>query len=156
MGKQRITRGAAVVDGLVNGKVEYKNLRIPLLYVGTTGYIDTGVDLPVPCIVRKAYLDVNTLEATASSKLASAGIVGGTSTAGFLNGVSTASAGPVAGAMVASGRTMGTLFIEGSAASQFFVKEAVFLAGATADIGYQLASAHTELSADLVLEIIKL
>ena len=122
------------------------------LSTGTTGIRSYGAIVPAGFVVESAYLDIQTGEATASTKTAHVGLSGQTS--GFLLGISTASAanvGIVLPSIVPGSVTAGSLFQEGSAASGRFFKAYAVNAASAATLVSHVAEAQTELVADVVL-----
>jgi hypothetical protein len=161
MGKQRLTKGAALVggiDSLPGGSVTagspgfavgvasmaFKMARVRLS-LATTGLRTYALSLNPGDVVLDAYLDVGTQEATASAKTANLGVTG--TTAGFLAAASTASVGPVVGSLVAGSVTKGSLLSEGTAASGRFSKPYVVTATSVA-LTSQCSETHTEAVVD--------
>lgn len=132
--------------GFTTSSVSLRMVRVPFS-AATTGVYDTGFDFPAGSVVLDIWLDLPAAEATASTKTMSVGLLAsetGGATAGFLSGVSTASALTVAGSMVAGARTYGTLLQEGTAASILWKKNALITTAVS--LTTLMASAHTELT----------
>lgn len=159
MGKQRLTRGNGLLEGVTTGSAGWtmqdmnlRLLRVPLS-VGTTGIRTYNVSLNPGTMVLDCYLDVGTQETTASNRTINIGVTG--TTAGFLALASTASVGPVAGSLTAGSVTKGSLLSEGTAASGRFSKPYLVTAASVA-LTSQVAEAHTEAVVDACLVCINL
>lgn len=128
MGKMRATKGDLLVGSVTVATpgVTFGSADMALrcarvrLNCATTGLRTYGLSLNPGFVVLDAYLDVSTLETTATQKNLNVGVTG--TTAGFLAVASTASAAVVRGSMVAGSVTLGSLLSEGTAASGRFAK----------------------------------
>ncbi|MGH2738295.1 MAG: hypothetical protein ACRDHH_05720, partial [Actinomycetota bacterium] len=144
-----------------------KVAKIPITDLGT-GAKDTGFDLPTRGMVLNAILDVTTAEVTGSTKTVDVGLLAGETGGdadGFLDGVSTAATGALAGAMpVTDGTntnfftaapTLGVLFFDGllgadaAATPGVATRRPHVLNGTAKSVVYTLGSAHTELVASI-------
>jgi hypothetical protein len=114
------------------------------LNCATTGLRTYGLSLNPGEVVLDTYLDVGTLETTASTKSVNVGVTG--TTAGFLALASTASAVVVPGSLVAGSVTKGSLLSEGTAASGRFSKP--YISTASVALTSQCAEAQTEAVVD--------
>ena len=128
MGKQRGTKGDLLVGSVTvstpgvtfgSAGMSLKCARVRL-NCATTGLRTYGLSLNPGEVVLDTYIDVGTLETTASTKSVNVGVTG--TTAGFLALASTASAVVVPGSLVAGSITKGSLLSEGTAASGRFSK----------------------------------
>lgn len=152
MGKQRGTKGDLLVGsvtvatpGITFGSagMGLKCARVRL-DCATTGLRTYGLSLNPSDVVLDSFIDVSTLEATASNKTVNVGVTG--TTAGFLALASTASAVVVPGSMVVGSVTKGSLLREGSVASGQFAKP--YVSTASVALTSQCAEAQTEAIVD--------
>jgi hypothetical protein len=130
----------------------------------STGEKDTGFDLPTKGIVLDVFVDVTTLEATATTKTIDVGLLSsesGGDADGFLDGASTAAAAVVRGSItvtdgsnqnfIAAAPTLGALLRSGvlgtdaAGESAALIKTPHVLNGTAKSLTYTLGSTHTEL-----------
>jgi hypothetical protein len=129
-------------------------IRCPLADKNDTDEHDTGYDLKAGDIVKNAYVQVFTAEATASTKTIDVGLLAaesGGDADGFLDGVSTAATGMVQGTLISSGQTRGALLRVDESGGGVLVPSQAVIAAATS-IAYTLGEAATELDADIIIE----
>jgi hypothetical protein len=137
----------------------------------TSAEIDTGFDLPTKAIVEKVILDVKTAEVTGGTKTLKIGLLSsesGGNAAGFVNGISTATVGLVTGSFTyvhgtnqnyISATNWGTFLYNGQLGvdtagpnnGTINPKSHIASSVVAKSVSYQLASAHTELVADIYL-----
>lgn len=148
MGKQRGTKGDLLVGsvtvatpGITFGSagMGLKCARVRL-NCATTGLRTYGLSLNPGDVVLDSYLDVSTLESTASNKTINLGVTG--TTAGFLAVASTAAAAVVLGSMAVGSVTRGSLLREGTVASGQFAKS--YVSTASVALTSQCAEAQIE------------
>mgnify|MGYP001608873876 CR=1 FL=1 len=170
MGKARVTKGQAVVGslaaagavqagsvGFTCASVALRLARIPVS-CATTGERTYAFTFPVGAVIQRVYLDVNTQESTASAKTIDIGLLSSETSGdadGFLDGVSTASAGIVQGstAISAAARTLGVLMLDGSTASSDLSRKDHIVRGANAvTLSSTVSELQTELVADIVVQ----
>lgn len=112
----------------------------------TTGEKDTGFDFPAGAIILDVIVDIDTPESTATTKTIDVGLLSsesGGDTDGFLDGVSTATAGSIQGSLANGAVTFGLLQkVDLDGVSSVLKKHAI---GTAKSLVYQLGSAHTEL-----------
>lgn len=128
-----------------------------------TGEKDTGFDLPTKGVVFDVFVDITTLEATATTKTIDVGLLAsesGGDADGFLDGASTAAAATVRGSATATdgtnqnyfaaAPTLGVLLRTGSLGTDAAGEAAALLKtphvlnGTAKSVSYTLGSAHTE------------
>lgn len=118
----------------------------------STGEKDTGFDFPTGAIVLGVWVQISTLEATATTKTIDVGLLSsesGGDTDGFIDGLSTAAAGVKQPTITASAVTYGVLLhTDLDGVSNVFEPHVITTAKS---LVYQLGSAHTELDADIVV-----
>jgi uncharacterized NAD(P)/FAD-binding protein YdhS len=144
--------------GFTTASVALRVARIPITTLTGAAEVDTGYALPLNSVVKNVMVEVKTREQTGSTKSISVGILttqGGV-TAQFLDLASTASVQCVQGSLIAGSVTRGSGLREGTAASGIFPKNFVVAGSGALNIAYNLASAHTELVADIVVEYLQI
>ncbi len=167
----RITRGNALVGGItIDGptgspagvlQVVPKVIKVPVVAL-TTGTKDTTIDLPTKGLVLDVWVDVRTKEDTATTKTIDVGLLNSESGGdldGFLDGISTATAGVITSSLVSGSVTAGVLFLEtvtDSAPATHSARKPHVLNGTAKSLVYVLGSAHTELIADIYVSYIDL
>ena len=157
---QKLTGGRGKIGALALSGGSIRILRFPVSTSTNGVERSTGFALLSGTVVRRAYVAVKTLEATASTKTISVGLLSsetGGATNGFLNAVSTASAQIVAGNPAFTGTSVqfGSLLAVNAASAQL-IRDHVVISGNAKTVTYTLNSAHTELVADVVLEVYEL
>lgn len=139
-----------------------------------SGEIDTGFDFKQGDVIRRVYIDVQTLEATSGTKTIDVGLLSsesGGDADGLLDGVSTAAAGLVAASATATdgtnqnfwaaAPTLGALLRSGRLGSDLAgdagaIIPVDYVVGATAkSLTYTLGAAHTELVAKGYVEFFR-
>lgn len=117
----------------------------------TTGEKDTGIDFKAGDIIEAVWVNVRTLEATATTKTIDVGLLSsesGGDTDGFVDGLSTAAAGNILPRLDSGGQTYGVLLHEDESGAGVLVPTPHVIASAVSLV-YQLGSAHTELVAEI-------
>jgi hypothetical protein len=130
-----------------------KVARIPITAL-STGEKDTGFNLPSNGVVLGCFVDVDTAEATATTKTIDVGMLSsesGGDADGFLDGVSTATAGAVKGTLASAGQTLGVLLSADESGAGVLVPEPYLLDGVPNSVTYTLGSAHTELVGSIII-----
>lgn len=179
----RVTRGTALVGGILvdgpnaspAGVVAYvpQVLKVPIVAL-STGTKDTTIDLPTKGLVLDVWVDITTLEATATTKTIDVGLLNtetGGDLDGFLDGVSTAAAGIVRGVptLTAGGNetyfastTRGVLLSSITAGADVagdvgtYYEFPHILNGTAVSLVYVLGSAHTELAGNIYVSYVDL
>jgi hypothetical protein len=139
------------LESVVIGGVKVARIRVNDL---GTGEKDTGFNLPSNGIVLGCFLDVDTAETTGTTKTIDVGMLSsesGGDADGFLDGVSTATAGAVKGTLASAGQTLGVLLSVDESGAGVLVPEGYLLDGVPNSVTYTLGSAHTELVAYIVI-----
>lgn len=159
MGKQRFSKGEALVGSLNTGGLSIRSVVIPVSTATNGVQIDSGKDLPVGAVVRDVFVKVKTAEVTASVPTISVGLLSsetGGATNGFLSSVVTSTTGVLSGIQgaAATSGAFGSLLMETSTVSAAVRRNHIVLPGKAQSITYTLNSAHTELVADLVVQFI--
>jgi hypothetical protein len=115
--------------------------------------VDTGFDLPAKAIVLDCWVDIRTLEGTASTKTIDVGLLSsesGGDADGFLDGVSTAAAVSVQGTLTNGTLTLGALLRDASGVSVAYSRKNHLADSVAAkSVSYTLGEAHTEVVGDI-------
>lgn len=160
MGKQRISKGIVLTGGAQTGGLVERSKRFAISTATNGVEIDTGFDFPAGSVVKDVFIDVATLEQTATTKTISVGLLSSETngaTNGFLSSVSTASAGIYSGiqGLSATSGAFGSLLMETSTVSASVRRDHIVQSGKAASLTYTLNDAHTELVADLVVRFLE-
>lgn len=167
---QRGSKGLGLFSGIAFGPgVKLKAKRIRISNLGASE-VDTGWDLPAHSVVLRAYVDIRTEEATATTKTIDVGLLSsesGGDADGILDGIVTSAAGCIHPAVTVTtgsntkffaSTTYGILmsaFQAGSDVDQdeglFVIREHLSSAVTAKSISYTLGSAHTELVGSIVI-----
>lgn len=151
-------------QGFTVSSVSWRVYRVPVS-AGTTAERTYGLAFSNGDVIKDVYLDVSVGESTAATKTIDIGLLSSETNGdadGLLDGVSTAStalAGPVQGstAISAAARTRGVLLLDGSAASSDLNRKYHIISGTNArTLASTVAAAHTELVADIVVEVLSI
>lgn len=150
---QKLSGGRAKVGQaqLGNG-VALASKKIPISDRGASE-VDTGFDLPAKAVVLDVWVDIRTLEATASTKTIDVGLLSsetGGDADGFLDGVSTASALAAQGTLTNGTLTLGALLRDASGVSVAYSRKNHLTDSVAAkSVTYTLGGAHTEVAGDI-------
>jgi hypothetical protein len=174
---QKVAADGAVTDWAIlqpshGASVNVKKIPVSVL---TSGEKDTGWDLPAKAIVLNVWVDVVTPEATSGTKTIDVGLLSGESGGdadGFLDGVSTATAGIKQGTMTfadgssqnyVSASTVGLLLYDGllgadgaGTAGTVWPTPHVASSVTAKSVSYTLGDAHTELVANIYIHYVLL
>lgn len=148
----RLTSGVAEVGELRevqnNQQVNLvKTLRVPITRVAAGTEQDTGIDLPAGAVVIDVFVDVRTAETTGTTRTFDLGLLSGESGGdadGFLDNISTVSAGRKVPSLVSGSVTRGALLREtvtGSGAATHS-SPVIFPIATARSITYTLGSAN--------------
>jgi hypothetical protein len=152
---QQLSRALTRIRGIVLGEAIRKHaVRIPLTTLTNTE-VNTGVDLPVGAIITAVFVDVKTVEASASNKTIDVGLLSsdsGGDADGFLDGVSTAALGLTNATLVSTGQTRGVLMAQNEDGSGALVPGSHKVVSTARRVTYTPASDHTELKGAIVIE----
>jgi hypothetical protein len=130
-----------------------KFAKAALTIVAATTAQATAISIPAGSIIKRVFVDVQTQEATGTTKTVDIGINGGNED-GFLDGVSVAAAGTIIGSLAFGAVTLGELSYENSGDSSAPVPKDYVCAEETT-ICYSLGSANfAELVANVIVEYI--
>jgi hypothetical protein len=147
--------GGASISSIGAG---HKFFVIPMPIVAATTVNDTGYNMPAKAVVIEAFIDVETLEATAASKLLDVGFLNAGESGdenGLLAGISVAAAGLIGPSLVNAAVTRGALLVHDEDGSGALVPARDYTAG-TRSITYTLVGADfAEMVANMVIEFIE-
>ena len=110
-------------------------------------------------IITNCFVHVKTLEATSGTKTIDVGLDGSgadNDPDGLLDGVSTAAVGVIKGTLDSAGQTLGALLHVDESGAGVLVPEGHVITQEDAVVTYTLGAAHTELVADIYVEILRL
>ena len=146
-----LSNGSVGVGALNIKGFSQKVARIPINNRGASE-VNTGVKIPALAVVDRVMVDIDTVEATGTTKTISVGTLstetGGVAD-GFLYAVSTATATIQPGAMSAATPSRGSLLREFSIATGTAQVVKPYVSNVERTISYTLGSAHTELKGEI-------
>jgi hypothetical protein len=152
---QQLSRALTRIKGLVLGEaIRVQAVRIPLTTL-TNAEVDTGVDLPTGAVILNVFLDIKTVEATASDKTMDIGLLSsdsGGDADGFLDGIATTGLGLNGGSLVSTGQTRGALLRDDEDGSGALVPGMHKVVSTARRVTYTPVSDHTELKGAIVIE----